>query len=74
MGYYTSYNIKIFNDPKEEVSVKLSEISWEAESILSFNDLSHKWYNREEDVLTVSKLFPEAIIEIEGQGEEHGDE
>ena len=42
------------------------------EAIFSCYD-AVKWYDHEEDMIEVSKEFPNAVFELSGQGEEFGD-
>lgn len=66
MGYYTKFDIQ---DNPPEVYRKIVEVS-------VYNCLDEdvvKWYSWRDDVATVSKLFPDVVIKISGEGEEAGD-
>ena len=60
MGYYTYYDITA----KDEVIEKLKEVS-----SYSFEE-SCKWYDCQKDIIKVSKMFPDEIISVSGEGEE----
>jgi len=78
MGYYTHYSLEI----------NRSDFSEELEDVLTLNDYcdysplmgffngdadSCKWYNHEEDMLKLSKDFPDILFTLKGEGEEAGD-
>lgn len=53
----------------------LSDAEIESETFLEdviFCDI-HKWYDHEDDMLALSKKFPDYIFELYGEGEEQGD-
>lgn len=75
MGYYTNYSITIMKDPNKE-----EDSFWEA-----FDELTHsccskefinygvweaKWYNWQDDMVVLSRKFPQMLIQLEGDGEE----
>lgn len=69
MGYYTRYDLTNLSD---EVIEKVNEISGYNFSN-SYESDGCKWYNRIEDMKEVSLLFPNQLLQIEGEGEESGD-
>jgi len=82
MGYETSYSLTV-----ESKDSELSEIFKALEEIDGANyalDLHGpcqdyrcrtpcKWYSHDQDMLKLSKKFPEARFLLEGEGEEQGD-
>lgn len=71
MGYYTNYNIKITPD-SDEVRAYI-----DADDNLSYaldeDADSCKWYNHEDDMLRLSREFPDVLFELTGEGEGAGD-
>lgn len=69
MGYYTRF----------ELSIKSGDRQTDFEEIVSkyvdFNpfDETCKWYDCEKDMREISKLYPETVFQLEGEGEESGD-
>lgn len=69
MGYYTYYDI---SENSEEVQQAIEE-----KSQYSFHcgrTGAVKWYAWKDDCLAVSRIFPEELIYLEGDGEEQGDQ
>lgn len=90
MGYYTYYDIEVFNKTDkfefnllsvmtqldQELVQKLSEIN----SNGYFNDESYftealqfdsiKWYDHDEDMIKLSKQYPDYVFKLSGQGED----
>lgn len=80
MGYYTNYTLTTTPDNfTEEMKNKLMEINpdyfereeW-VEELLN-GDMNSKWYSNEEDILELSKFFPDILFELEGEGEDNED-
>ena len=86
MGYYTLYNIS-YDVPegvdKKKFSNKLAIGLYAINSEFGFfkdceiedliEDEMKKWYSCEEDMIQLSKLFPEIVFTIEGWGEDRED-
>jgi hypothetical protein len=81
MGYYTNFTLSIVdgNDDvaDEEIISKLVE-NEESNACAALNKDgswadSAKWYNHEDDLREFSKLFPDKLFLLEGEGEESGD-
>lgn len=69
MGYYTNFD---FSGNKDDIIKAIEEISTYGESSNGqYDDI--KWYSWSEHLKTVSELFPDDLIIIEGEGEESGD-
>lgn len=84
MGYITTYSLRIKNDANdneltEEMAQKLMEIEPDyfpnIDCITDLEDASLycKWYDHEQDMLELSKSFPETLFILEGDGEESED-
>lgn len=89
MGYYTTFKLNAaeFKD-KDQAKffefklVKETDTSWVTESYavgatgyeVSAVLIDAKWYDHEEDLLRLSTQFPGVLIEVEGVGEEPGDQ
>lgn len=80
MGYYTRFTLNLsapdgFNiDDLVEV-MKLPQyniIDWVFDENLETYDEA-KWYNHEDDMKEISKLFPDVLFELHGEGEENDD-
>ena len=70
MGYYTHYSIHIQNyysdqEPEEFVAENTDYGN-------PFGD-ECKWYDHEEDMIKISKKYPEMVFHLHGEGEETGD-
>lgn len=68
MGYYTRFEIST-QPASDEVVDAVKEISGYQ---YVFDD-ECKWYDHEDNCKTVSKMYPEVLIELSGEGEESGD-
>ena len=81
MGYNTAYTLKTHNS-KYLISDILTEIKAAA---LDFDNLfyavdgngetydSIKWYDHERDIIKLSKLYPDVIFDLYGEGEDNED-
>jgi hypothetical protein len=72
MGYYTVYTLEIiegddYKTDHEEGIVNLTDYNYLFEE-------SVKWYDHEEDMLKYSKMHPNVLFELIGNGEESGDQ
>ena len=88
MGYYTYHTLKVRNVlPNEEealveamkeldiIPYALSDVPYhyDANCVACSGDDAVKWYEHEEDMLELSKMFPLMIFKLHGEGEESGD-
>lgn len=76
MGYYTCFKVDMEpEEPKDLRKFLLSDEDkyYELIETLDGNYDSFKWYNHEEDMLEVSRAFPDTLFELHGEGEEPGD-
>lgn len=84
MGYYTRYSGSIVSGPatEKEVAKAIAALpyfdNWSPEEdpetideVIAFDET--KWYDYEADMRYISRLFPDTIILIHGEGEETGD-
>ncbi len=77
MGYYAHYSIKIY----PYTDVDLRSISKDVNNTADIRVLDHngnsysysKWYSWEDDMISVSKDFPNTIISLFVKGEESED-
>ena len=70
MGYYTDYELTTSSSlPPNFLDVFLNTTGY---SLYDFT-LSGKWYNFKEDMLEISKLYPDIVFQLDGVGEESGD-
>lgn len=75
MGYYTNHSLVVLKgDAELEIDeVKgLQEVLNEEIPEYAFDD-GCKWYDHNEDMLRVSKRFPDLLFKLHGEGEESGD-
>jgi hypothetical protein len=68
MGYETRYEIST-----SPISDEVIDAVKTASGYTYLFDDSCKWYDHEEHCKAVSKMYPEVLIEISGEGEESGD-
>lgn len=88
MGYYTQYTLEARNINETDAK-RLDDILNERDLIKyvfwdKYYDPGHKrveypsyeeqkWYDSTKDMHEISKLFPEVVFELSGEGEEEGD-
>jgi hypothetical protein len=78
MGYCTSFNLKVHEGNRsinyilEQVEGKFEDLEWAVDMSGDTND-SVKWYDHEEDMKELSKIYPEVVFKLKGEGEEGGD-
>lgn len=74
MGYYTHYTLEILKDPNNQEEKFYKEFEKLAGEIaLDFKKdlcVKAKWYNWEDDMITLSKKFPKMLFILNGDGEE----
>lgn len=81
MGYYTYYNLEAYENGAHVTTEREEEICTVASEITGiafdhFEDLSWdsmKWYDHEDDMLELSKRFPDVTFVLYGEGEERDD-
>ncbi len=88
MGYYTNYNLTVTgledSEKAEFFEFKLRKISeysgWifehyplDGDCGISASLYEVKWYGWKSDLESISKQFPNAVITVDGTGEEAGD-
>lgn len=72
-------------DPSIDARVRLGEFSLVSRRVSSLKEVLQyladnggsaqmKWYDHKEDLITLSKLFPNRYFKLSGEGEERGDE
>ena len=69
MGYYTHYKLALPSDKHMEA---LREICGDQVDYLNSGE-GTKWYNHDEDMLALSKRFPDVLFVLDGDGETQGD-
>lgn len=84
MGYYTRFDLEIKPEQTEAheleiikaIMAKICDCSPEAiaddEAEYCFDD-SLKWYDHDEDMIEISKQFPDVLFILKGEGEDHDD-
>lgn len=88
MGYYTHHNLKIKQIDKDMSIAEIEELKRKIDNYIeNHEDIDYavgpidsdwecdscKWYDHNEDMLEMSKAFPDVVFELEGDGEESGD-
>jgi hypothetical protein len=79
MGYYTNYNVKITGIDNANQAVKIArEYDLEQYDVSPIGtevtaSFESKWYNWQNDSVTLSRSYPRILIEIEGEGEDRDD-
>jgi len=73
MGYYTDFELS-FNSPANREVITESLVNISGYDNLQYQEMNAKWYNWKEDMLELSKLYPEVLFTLEGSGEEKEDQ
>ena len=76
MGYYTDFSLSVLNDRECDLTILINEINSKHKYDLIYEDgyaRCVKWYDWEEDLMELSKKYPDMLIEITGDGEDSGD-
>jgi hypothetical protein len=73
MGYYTHFKIRATNP--EAIRVLRKPDSYAEMAFDEDGDTvdSCKWYEHEEEIIEFSKLYPDVLFTLNGEGEESGD-
>ena len=69
MGYYTRFELSVVGD---DVDKHMEEITAASGYSYLFDD-SVKWYEHEAEMRAHSKLYPNLLFKLSGEGEESGD-
>ena len=75
MGYYTQHELAIIKGSNDLIEELINDCE-EAGYALEVNgDCRNecKWYDHKKDLIEFSKKHPDALLELSGVGEEHGD-
>lgn len=83
MGYYTNYKVKIIKGQLPEYERKIIDDGFTTfeklivtKACAEYGDPfreANKWYDHEVDMVRFSKLYPDVLLELSGEGEENGD-
>lgn len=81
MGYETEFTLSV-SGPQEEIDkldlkVYREELDWRLRALLrreGSQELLAKWYSWEKDMRELSSQFPTIRFDLDGEGEEHGDQ
>jgi hypothetical protein len=81
MGYYTRFSLAVYDKNQEVDDSIFPEFNNKNlyDNDLSIQNLiddvadSMKWYDHEDDMLEISKLYPDLVFVLDGDGEEAGD-
>ena len=71
MGYYTNYEVTVEGDMNDEALddlIKTSGYSWDGNELRDA-----KWYDWDNDLKSVSELYPSCKFTLNGVGEEYPD-
>jgi hypothetical protein len=80
MGYYTNYKLSKPSSLALDQENKLMEVSpsyfSSPEDVQNLLEgwMEAKWYDHEEEMRELSKAFPKVLFQLEGNGEESGDQ
>lgn len=83
MGYYSTYEVAAYNVTEDEAQA-IANYLHDADDTLEYDewDCSHvwyrtndltKWYNHDEDMIELFKMYPNAIFVLCGDGEQYDD-
>lgn len=79
MGYYTDFKLKVSPDVAAEIMSDFEAFNAIFEELTNYtleDDLTMggvKWYDHDKNMIELSKLYPDAIWQVDGVGEEDGD-
>jgi hypothetical protein len=78
MGYYTKFTLMVHKGNADIKQVIIGGAGMDAYFDRAFDDEGDgedpcTWDNHEETIKKVSKLFPETVLALYGEGEENGD-
>jgi hypothetical protein len=86
MGYYTRFTIKIKTKLEKQnwleiydLNEAMFEVNEEHKHVFDntgdeiYSDGGIKWYDYHEDMVKLSKMFPNLVLQVDGEGEETGD-
>jgi hypothetical protein len=75
MSYNTWYELKhdAAGDPKKKAIEEYIEANEELRDAVGSNQSHVKWYEHDDDMLKLSKEFPEVTFILSGEGEESDD-
>jgi len=74
MGYYTQYTLTEEKNPADPE--KLEAYLQDVDLLWLINERDNeatKWYEHDEDMKALSKVFPTTVFKLHGDGEEVGD-
>lgn len=81
MGYYTNYKLTVKDKDGTEIDNSLCPDfdkddlysgSLSIQQVIDWHD-SMKWYEHHEEMIEISKTYPDYVFILDGQGEESGD-
>jgi hypothetical protein len=77
MGYYTDYNLSIHSgvvhfEGLVEILEEISGYEWDL-NVTNSAWMNGKWYDHDEHMVRLSKMFPDVTFQLDGEGEESGD-
>jgi len=70
MGYYTNYEITTDKVLPDDFEDKFEEIT---DYAFGYGEFGAKWYDYKADMKEISKIYPDILFTVEGEGEESGD-
>lgn len=74
MGYYTDYTLSLSNvSDNEAEALQNSIVNMGFETRSNNFWCNDTWYNHDEDMLSLSSLFPKVLFDLFGDGEDTGD-
>lgn len=80
MGYYTYHNLYIIDNPTDlsdsAIIAHLRDYADDARYALEEDGQGYdscKWYSHDEDMRDFSRLHPDVLFELDGEGDESGD-
>lgn len=77
MGYYTTFEVAVIEGCLDDDIVKIlreeTSYTFEEDSENSVFADHIKWYTRQDDMLRISRRYPNVVFRVRGNGEESGD-
>lgn len=81
MGYYTRFSLTVYEGKHEVDSAfipgfadkKLCGNFYSLQDFIDGGSDSCKWYDHKKEMLEISKLYPDLVFVLDGDGEEAGD-
>lgn len=73
MGYYTRFELNVLYTQPDQDRLEADFLEITEYELKALHDDTHKWYNYDADMITLSLRYPSTAFELYGEGEDSGD-